>query len=153
MTAKSQFERRVRDLAKRFGVKLDDQRTRGYAYDGYSIRTRNRSEGAGEQRRWSNVLHDIAHWLVADPARRKLPDFGLGNAPDSYTDSEPVVSEKQGDAEERQASLLGICYEAHLFSFMRALTTFDYHSWDIGSDDSRHDMTAAKRRILPREGV
>lgn len=30
---------------------------------------------------WAMALHDLAHWLVAPPKRRSLPNFGLGQHP------------------------------------------------------------------------
>src|SRR4029078_5311377 len=77
------------------------------------------------------ILHEIAHFLLAPPERRHLPDFGLGPGPDT-TERETaeracVVSPSERDAEEALASLLGIMWEAALGQ--PALASFLDQNW------------------------
>lgn len=64
----------------------------------------------------SDILHEMAHWVVAPPKWRSCPDFGLESRSDS-----------SADREEGKASLLGILLE-------RAMglpwgDTFRDHNW------------------------
>jgi hypothetical protein len=36
----------------------------------------------GRLKNEGHVLHEVAHWIVAPPARRSLPNYGLGRDPD-----------------------------------------------------------------------
>lgn len=45
-------------------------------------------------------LHEIAHLLVAPPARRGLPEFGLGPDPYRPSDARCVIPRELADAEE-----------------------------------------------------
>jgi hypothetical protein len=84
------------------------------------------------------ILHEIAHFLLAPPERRRLPDFGLGPGPDT-TERERaeracVVALLERDAEEAIASLLGILWEAALGQ--PALASFLDQNWLEGLDRS-----------------
>jgi len=51
------------------------------------------------------LVHEIAHWLVAPPSRRMKPYFGLGHP---AAKKATRVSHKRAEREEWRASLLGI---------------------------------------------
>lgn len=77
---------------------------------------------------WSNMLHEVAHYQLATPRRRKLPTFGLGEDVDMIHVGRPVlVSTKAAVVEECYASFLGILWEAKL-GLDYAYTLPD-HSW------------------------
>jgi hypothetical protein len=59
----------------------------------------------------SDLFHEVAHWLLAPPRRRKLPGYGLGSEPYAGATLMAVVSGGFASKEEGQASVLGICYE------------------------------------------
>lgn len=42
----------------------------------------------------SSSLHEVAHWLVAGEARRRLPDWGYWYAPDGRTEGEQALFEQ-----------------------------------------------------------
>lgn len=69
-------------------------------------------------------LHDIAHWLIAPPKRRRMEDFGLG-AP-GIPDGKYVPIAK-ADEEEEKASLLGIAMER--FLGLDWESTYLNHAW------------------------
>jgi hypothetical protein len=77
------------------------------------------------------ILHEIAHFVLAPPARRGLVDFGLGPGPDTI-DREaaeraaamPLLAREE---EEAAASLLGIIWEARLGQ--PALASFLDQNW------------------------
>jgi len=53
----------------------------------------------------ADLVHEIAHWLVAPPSRRMKPYFGLGHP---AAKKATRVSSKRAEREEWRASLLGI---------------------------------------------
>lgn len=94
--------------ARRLGIPvIDEEPSRAFSWDGRALRTRSEP---------CVVFHEIAHWQLAAPARRGLPDFGLGAGPESgrkdEADRARVVGEEERIAEECAASLLGILWEA-----------------------------------------
>lgn len=131
-------EKKVRALAKSLGLQLC-QRPPGLQWDGRTIQT---AYG------WSNVVHDIAHWLVCVPERRNLPEFGLGPGPDTQIEIDPprTVSDAFAVREEERASLLGIYLERVLG--MDWTDTFSDHAWDNGTYDETYRRT--QRWLEPR---
>jgi hypothetical protein len=102
---------RILRIANLVGVKLDLEADchRPNQYDGKTI--------ACLYQRPSNVLHDIAHYMVSAPERRLLPDYGLGPGPESTSRgvifrSNPLFELVKH--EEMLASALGIAYEVYL---------------------------------------
>lgn len=81
----------------------------------------------------SNAIHDIAHFQVCSPARRKMKDFGLGRGPDSVTHAPDLLKDPECGREEQRASLLGILWEIE-FGLDWQDTTFE-HSWEQSSRD------------------
>ncbi len=65
----------------------------------------------------SVVLHDIAHWQLASPSRRRLPDFGLGASPETgysfIANKMRCIDNNLIELEECCASLLGIAWEVY----------------------------------------
>lgn len=94
-------------LAKRFGIPtLDEDPAVAFSWDGHAIRTRSET---------SVVFHEIAHWQLAPPARRVLPDFGVGAGPETGRIDEAnaavCVDAATREEEENLSSLLGILWE------------------------------------------
>ena len=84
------------------------------------------------------ILHEVAHYLLAPPERRALPDFGLGPGPDTRDRAGaervaalPVV---ERESDEAAASLLGILWEAELGQ--PALASFLDQNWLEGLERS-----------------
>jgi len=77
------------------------------------------------------ILHEVAHFALAPPARRGLIDFGLGPGPDTIdrdaAESAVVVSPIEREQDEAAASLLGILWEASLGQ--PALASFIDQNW------------------------
>lgn len=102
--------RAARDLVVSFGVPIiDEEPAAAFSWDGGAIRTRTEA---------SVLIHELAHWQIAPPARRHLPDFGLGAGPETGRVAEADAARCATDAvkehEELLASLLGILWEAAL---------------------------------------
>lgn len=98
------------DLARAFGIGvIDEEPQAAFSYDGHAIRTRSEAYV---------LIHEVAHWLVAPPARRSLIDFGLGAGPESgrveEANSAIAVGKEEQIREEALASLLGILWEVEL---------------------------------------
>lgn len=97
-------------LVELFGISaIDEAPADAFSWDGRSVRTR--SEAAV-------LIHEVAHWQIAPPARRALPDFGLGAGPETGRAAEAEAACCVGlavkEEEELLASLLGILWEAAL---------------------------------------
>ncbi|HLY57256.1 MAG TPA: hypothetical protein VKS60_16955 [Stellaceae bacterium] len=97
-------------LTNRFGMApLDEPPERGFSWDGARVRTVTEP---------AVLIHEVAHYQLASPARRQLPDFGLGAGPETGCVAEADRSRVLGDAareiEEQMASLLGVLWEVEL---------------------------------------
>ena len=105
------------------------------------------------------VLHEIAHFALAPPERRRLIDFGLGPGPDTIdrdaATSAAVLSPLAREEDEARASLLGIIWEAQLDQ--PALASFLDQNWLEGLDRSAASHftavlhTLQQRRLLSRQ--
>jgi hypothetical protein len=102
------------------------------------------------------ILHEIAHFVLAPPERRRLVDFGLGPGPDTLdrdtAERAAVVAPLAREADEAAASLLGILWEAELGQ--PALASFLDQNWLEGLDRSAAAhftavFGAVRRRGLP----
>lgn len=100
----------ARELVRSFGIAMiDAEPATAFSWDGHAIRTRSEA---------SVLIHEVAHWQIAPPDRRALPDFGLGAGPETGCVAEADAARCATDAvkehEELMASLLGILWEAAL---------------------------------------
>lgn len=95
---------RTRELAFELGVPSVIQREpRPPAWDGLVMQAPKPNE----------LLHELAHFQLAAPGRRHLPDFGLGPLVFGFTRSTrlgAIVTEDYAMVEEEHASLLGIAW-------------------------------------------
>jgi hypothetical protein len=100
------------------------------------------------------VLHEVAHFALAPPERRRLFDFGLGPGPDTR---DRAAAERalalpllEREAEEAEASLLGILWEAALDQ--PALASFLDQNWLEGLERSAAaHFTAVLARLRRRD--
>lgn len=97
-------------LAQGLGMETCDEAPGdAFSWDGRVVRTRSET---------AVLLHEIAHWQVAPPKRRPVPDFGLGAGPETgrveEADAARCVDDAIKEREEDLASLLGILWEAYL---------------------------------------
>jgi hypothetical protein len=128
-------------LAQKFGM----SRRRGpphcgFSWDGRALRTGTEAYV---------LVHEIAHFQLAPPARRRRIDFGLGPGPET---GNRLGAERQRAAdglarerEEAMASLLGILWEVELGQ--PALASFLDQNWLEGGGAARHftEILAALR--------
>ena len=133
--------RRITKLAKALGIKLSSRRPRdSYMWDGRSIATGGQSV--------TDVLHDIAHWLIASPERRKVVDFGLGPGPESGLREEAYEARiRSNDSAEEEicASLLGISLEAAFGFDIRR--TLEEHGWNNNSSGPEGDFWRVIKKL------
>lgn len=99
------------------------------------------------------ILHEAAHFVLAPPERRALPDFGLGPGPDTRdraaAERATVASPAESEAEEAAASLLGILWEAELGQ--PALASFLDQNWLEGLERSAPEHFTRVLNSLPSE--
>jgi hypothetical protein len=114
-------------LAEEFGMApIDEPPSVAFSWDGRSVRTR--SEPAV-------LLHEVAHFQLASPARRWFLDFGLGAGPETgetaAADAARCVEGNAREEEEQQTSLLGILWEVELGQ--PAILAFQEQNWFEGA--------------------
>jgi hypothetical protein len=100
------------------------------------------------------ILHEVAHYVLAPPERRKLPDFGLGPGPDTRdrtgAERAAVLPVLEREADEAVASLLGILWEAELGQ--PALASFLDQNWLEGLERSAAShFTAVLLALIDRK--
>lgn len=97
----------------------------------------------------SNALHELAHWLLASPRRRKHPSFGLGHPPCGKDYPLRFLSRDSAQREEELVSVLGILMEKTFRLPWK--DTYEDHSWGDGVDS---DQKFTRRvRTLQRKGL
>jgi hypothetical protein len=98
------------------------------------------------------VLHEVAHFVLAPPERRRLVEFGLGPGPDTRdraaAERAAVLSQLARDEDEAMASLLGILWEARFGQ--PALASFLDQNWLEGLDRSAAHFTKVLGRLRRR---
>ena len=77
------------------------------------------------------LTHEVAHFQLASPERRRVVDFGLGAGPDTIdrtaAERAAVLGQLASDREEAMVSLLGILWEVALGQ--PALASFLDQNW------------------------
>ena len=104
----------------------------------------------------SVVLHDIAHWQLASPSRRRLPDFGLGASPETgYTrvaNKMKCIDNNLIELEECCASLLGIAWEVHFG--LNARESFVEQNWlELAERKFTSDLFISTFSMLKKRGL
>jgi len=114
-------------LADRFGMlPLAEAPQQAFSWDGARVRTE--SEPAV-------LVHEVAHYQIAPPSRRFLPDFGLGAGPETglieIAEAARAADGSTRETEEAMASLLGILWEVELGQ--PAILAFQEQNWLEGA--------------------
>lgn len=128
---------KIVEVARRAGVKLSVRNMNGkYTWNGKTIALLNRYDVTRSD---SDILHDVAHYLIASKRRRKCPEFGLGSSPDiGPPRADLLINHNSAQYEEEEASLLGILMLKALR--LKYLDTFHAHLWTV-TDDSLVALT------------
>ena len=118
-------------LARRFGMGIvEGSLGRGFSWDG---------ERLSADTEAFVLVHEVAHFQLASPARRRVVDFGLGAGPDTLeraaAERAVVLTEIAREREEAMVSLLGVLREAALGH--PALASFLDHNWLEGAGATR----------------
>jgi len=97
------------------------------------------------------ILHEVAHYLLASPERRVLPDFGAGPGPDTRdragAERAARLAVLEREADEAMASLLGILWEAELAQ--PALASFLDQNWlEALERSAAAHFTAVLQRLI-----
>jgi hypothetical protein len=106
---------------------LDEEPAAAFSWDGKVLRVRSEP--------WV-ILHEIAHWLISPPERRRLPDFGVGAGPESgrkeEADHARCVDDAAQQDDEALSSLLGVLLQAELSQ--PAILAFLEQNWLEGHE-------------------
>jgi Elongation factor P hydroxylase len=134
-------------VARRVGVPVHPPGTRsGFNWDGVALDPDTEAYV---------ILHEIAHFVLAPPERRRLIDFGLGPGPDTRdraaAERAGIVPLAERAADEAEASLLGILWEAALGQ--PALASFLDQNWLEGLERSAAAHFTAVFTRLRRRGL
>jgi hypothetical protein len=96
------------------------------------------------------ILHEVAHFALAPPERRKLIDFGAGPGPDTRdragAERAAMLPILERELDEAMASLLGILWEAQFGQ--PALASFLDQNWLEGLERSAAHFTAVLQRLI-----
>ena len=127
-------------LCQRFGLGTLDVDPHDYfTWDGQAVAT-----GMAP----SVLIHEVAHYQCAAPARRRLVDFGLGAGPESGRKAEGLAAQAlftpERDVEEGLSSLLGILWEAELGQ--PAVLAFLEQNWLEGGA-SLHNLAHFRKTV------
>ncbi|HIJ37925.1 MAG TPA: hypothetical protein HPP80_03425 [Rhodospirillaceae bacterium] len=127
-------------LCQRFGFGILDLDPQDFVtWDGHSVACRMAP---------SVLIHEVAHYQCAAPARRRLVDFGLGAGPESGCKAEGMAQQAlftpDIDVEEGLSSLLGILWEAALDQ--PAVLAFLEQNWLEGGD-SLHNVAHFRKVV------
>lgn len=94
---------KVAKIVAKYGILLNPEEYDGTYFDGKQIFCGGMSE--------HDILHEVAHWVVARPEQRDLPEFGLGSL---GSDQAPlVVDPDEADTQEKAACLLSAMWAVH----------------------------------------
>lgn len=143
----------IQDLANYYGVKLSDRvavnTDRGIPrnfthadaiYNGKDIATKVRCFCKVKEYLDHDLLHEIAHYVVADEAQRDLPEYGLGTVIYGHRLGEQimlyegaaipsVVNQGESEVQERMAQLLSIVWGERFGLSARLLDTEYVSYW------------------------
>jgi len=136
-------QRAAVNLARRVGMGVRCSAGRSaFGWDGHALYGRTEAYV---------LLHEIAHFQVAAPQRRRTPDFGLGPGPDTLdragAEARSHIRGAARDREEAMASLLGILWELSLGQ--PSLASLLDQNWLEGSprDAARHVGSVFRRLV------
>jgi elongation factor P hydroxylase len=128
------------DLATEFGMALlPGSPALDFAWNGQALRSATEAYV---------LVHEVAHFQLAPPARRRLIDFGLGAGPETgdraTAEHAATVFGLAREAEEAMASLLGVLWEVELGQ--PGFASFLDQNWLEGAE--RPGATAHFRAVL-----
>lgn len=129
-------ERQIIALCERIGMpweKVPNRDDWDHAWDGRALNLAHETSNGGT----SDLVHDVAHWLVATPEARAASDFAL-----------EAIGEAESYDEEEAASLLGILLERAMGMDWRY--TWKFHMWPNHWDNVRPSICALRQRGLIR---
>jgi hypothetical protein len=114
-------------LAARLGIGLKPgSPTLDFSWDGQALR---------QDTEAYVLIHEVAHYQLAAPSRRRIIDFGLGAGPETgdraAADRNASLFGSEREKEEAMASLLGILWEAEFGH--PALASFLDQNWLEGT--------------------
>lgn len=101
-----------------------------------------------------HMAHELAHYLVATPLQRRMPEFGLGTtARFACGETPPAVSGlDRCDSIEALASLLGIFIMKYIEGHKAANEQFEQHMWCWGGARIYVQQLIARKLLIRHNG-
>lgn len=96
---------------------------------------------------FASALHEVAHWCVAGPERRRLPDFGYWYEPDGRTAAQQALFER---VEVKPQALEWVFADACGWGFVLSADNVD---GGCGPSDGFAEAVAAEKARLLAEGL
>lgn len=142
-------EAKIIALCERIGMPWEQAHERAYTdhpWNGRALNLLHRVHNNASPT--SDLVHDVAHWLVAEPERRADPSFGLDQMA-VFMEPEPGCPDDV--AEEQRASLLGLLLERAMG--MDWKYTWGFHSWEIEGWSGVRDMVRKLQHLGHLRGL
>lgn len=139
--------KKLLELAEKIGIKVSVVKEHDYAWDGKVIRiNRNREHEMVE-----DLSHELAHWIVASPSRRKLKEYGLGSGVTGKAILSEIKSVKFSNIEEKRASILGLVIMNHVGVDCRS--TFFNHSWHMNMKGALDSLFWLQKNVFIKQSI
>lgn len=97
------------------------------------------------------ALHDVAHLMIADPERRWMPEWGLGEDPMRDSPAMPVMHHKKAQDEESRTCDLQWALAAFTGGIKAACLVEDYVNIDVPPTEVRIQGMAKRYPYLPKD--
>jgi hypothetical protein len=122
----------------------------GYMYDGTTIFYSDYGRYGTDISAISNLSHELGHYIIASPERRRMPEYGLGSGPESFKDSERMLGKIETNYEESLASIVGMLIEKWAGQDYKLFTWME-HGWTGHTSELEVKLQElAARKILVR---
>ncbi len=138
METEATIPRHVKRFVRRLGLRVHWNVPLNYAKYNWTGRVLNTEPTDVEMQ-----LHDVAHWLVCPPERRKLPEFGLGSDQVRESNAKQVLSNHDADEEEYLACAMQLAIVVYLGLDPNSVTA------EVNTLYIADDKMAKIRKLLP----
>lgn len=150
--------KKLQRLTKKIGLQIDskvfDKSSAHYAGDNVVRGDNDEVNPRSRDDSWfSNLCHEIGHWIVASPEERKIPNFNTGTSPaggNNYIEKKYYDGHKKSGYTETWASAVGIAIDKWAGGDWEGHAK--YHTWEDEQLDNALKYLK-KIRVLKSNGA